>query len=222
MKKLLLITLIGLPFMATGQGTIPEGETNDFDFWTKYSPELIFRFEGHRYEIRYRPMEIVYPLEGTRQDLMIGYRFQNAPFRIFNYAKFDTRGRIWNGVRLDYTPRFAQHGRAMVQARYFQGLVDAARNQVYLVNFAMYPIDLKQAQATGQNPDWYTGLFSFGRYQFKGYTDGDYFGFVGPMLYWTPDEIWGLLAAATWDVIGTNELYCLLRMQVRLTWPQAH
>lgn len=163
-------------------------------------------------------MEMVYPLQGVRQDLMLGYRLKDVPLRVYNYAKFDTRGRLWNGVRIDYTPKFAEFGKAMLQGRYFQGLVEKARHQVYGLQLAMYPLDMPYAHWYKREPKWYAGVFGFSRLQFKEGTRPDFFWFVGPMIYWLPDEVWGVLTALTYDVVGPNELFFLLRLQLRLTW----
>jgi hypothetical protein len=141
-----------------------------------------------------------------RTDIMIGVGFWK--FKLFNYSKFDEKGRMWTGARFDFTLNFFNKKLLInLDQRYFFGLNDKSSDQVYLVDLVTYRI-AKKVQL---------GVLSYGQWDTDKDVDAGLLS-IGPVIDISLPANFNFLVTTGKEVFHEGRYISIIRLGYRILW----
>lgn len=181
---------------------------SNFEMWYKLSPEIRLNFKDSPFEIRWRPVDylITPDVSYGRTDIMLGVKL--GSFKIFSYSKFDEKGRMWTGARLDFSLNILNKKLLInLDQRYFFGLNEKSSDQIYLVDLITYRI-AKKIQL---------GILSYGQWDTdKAASDG--LLSIGPAIDITLPANFNLLLTTGREVYHDGRYFSIIRLGYRILW----
>jgi len=186
---------------------------DDYEIWTKLSPEIRLNIQYTPLEFRWRPDDHIflpekYVEKGNlgRTDFMLGLNIWK--FKLFSYTKYDEFENFWTGARLDFN--FTAFNKKLlfnIQERYFWGLNENSSEHYYLIQYIRYRIGKRIT----------TGVLSYGKWNpTKDFDQGNWF--IGPSVNFKLSKNFNFHAAFTKDIFHEPIYMVFVRLGYRILW----
>lgn len=210
MKKQLILILIFIIPAISGTKSYAQDE---YEIWTKLSPEIRLNIEYTPIEIRWRPVDYIFlPKKYVgrngfgRIDFMLGVNIWK--FKLFNYTKYDEFENLWTGIRLDLN--FTVFDKKLlfnIQERYFWGLNESSSEHYYLIQYIRYKIGKRMT----------TGVLSYGKWNpTRAFDQGNWF--IGPSINFRLSKNFNFHIAFTKDIFHEPIYMVFVRLGYRILW----
>ncbi len=162
-SKLFEVVIISLVWTVCA-GSLSSGERDG-----KFTVAMTYEIDNNI--LKFRPFDYTFSSKTQRMDLLIGRRLATSSVKLtaYGYWKWDNKDRTWIGTRLDFGfSALRNRLSANLEMRYFYGLNDRSKPQVYAIPMIYYKLDSKGIlragfsgygrKVEGQDPFFYVGL----------------------------------------------------------------